>query len=59
VTWWRSRGEEEDAYRRFSDLVDLPLTVLAIAWLPILVVPLLVSLHGGWDSTFNLIDYLI
>jgi len=33
-------GRSQDAYDRFSAAVDGPLTVLAVLWLPVLVVPL-------------------
>ena len=33
-------GRPQDAYDRLSAAVDGPLTVLAVLWLPVLVVPL-------------------
>ena len=33
-------------YDAFTKAVDLPMLVITIAWLPVLVVPLVVQLHG-------------
>jgi hypothetical protein len=41
-----SLGRSRDAYDRFSAAVELPLTVLALLWLPILVLPYIVHLAG-------------
>ena len=32
-------GRSQEAFDRFSDAVEVPLTVLAVLWLPVLVVP--------------------
>jgi voltage-gated potassium channel len=50
---------QADAYERFSSAVELPLTVVGLAWLPILIVPLVTKLHGSVASTFDLIDYVV
>ena len=55
MTVLRSQG----TYDRFAAAVDLPLTVLAIAWLPVLVVPLVVHLSGGTSQSFEVTDYVI
>jgi len=46
-------GRSQDAYDRFSAAVDVPLTVLAVVWLPVLVIPLAVRITPG------LIDLLV
>ena len=51
--------EHLSAYDRFSRSVELPLTVIGIAWLPILVIPLVVQLSGSVAEAFDLIDYLV
>ncbi len=35
------------------------MAVLTLAWLPVLIVPLVVPLHGSVAETFDLIDYSI
>ena len=47
------------AYDRFSAAVDLPLMILALLWLPVLVVPLVAHLSAGVAGTFDVIDYLV
>jgi voltage-gated potassium channel len=54
-----SLARSQDAYDRFSTAVDLPLTVLAVLWLPVLVVPLAVHLPAAVTATFETIDYLV
>lgn len=52
-------GRSQDAYDRFSAAVDVPLTVLAAAWLPVLVVPLVVRVSPGTAGTLDDIDYAV
>jgi voltage-gated potassium channel len=52
-------ARSQDAYDRFSAAVDLPLTILALFWLPILVLPLVIRLPAGVASTFSVIDYMV
>lgn len=52
-------ARSQDAYDRFSAAVGLPLTVLALLWLPVVVVPLVVPLPADVASTFNVIDYVV
>jgi voltage-gated potassium channel len=52
-------ARSQKAYDRFSAVVELPLTILALLWLPILVLPLVASLPAGIADTFNAIDYLV
>jgi voltage-gated potassium channel len=52
----RDRGA---AYERFSRAVDGPLTVLALAMLPLLVLPLVMDLSAGAEAAVLAIDYLI
>lgn len=51
----RSQG----AYDRFSAATDLPLTLLAVLWLPVLVLPLVINLPASVVRMFNLIDLVI
>jgi len=52
-------ARSQDAYDRFSAVVELPLTILALLWLPILVLPLVARLPAGIAGTLNAIDYLV
>jgi voltage-gated potassium channel len=52
-------GRSQDAYDRFSAAVDVPLTVLAVLWLPVLVLPLVIRVRAGLAGTFDAIDYLV
>ena len=52
----RDRGA---AFERFSRAVDGPLTVLALAMIPLIVLPLVMDLSPGPESAVLAIDYLI
>jgi hypothetical protein len=52
----RDRGA---AYERFSRAVDGPLTVLALAMIPLIVLPLVMDLSPGAEAAVLAIDYLI
>jgi voltage-gated potassium channel len=55
----RSLARSQDAYDRFSASVDLPLTVLAIVWLPLLILPLVAHLSPGVSAAIEVVDYTI
>jgi voltage-gated potassium channel len=52
----RDRGE---AFERFSRAVDGPLTVLALAMIPLVVLPLVMDLSPGTEAAVLAVDYLI
>ena len=52
----RDRGA---AFERFSRAVDGPMMILALAMIPLIVVPLIMDLSPGMDRTLVAIDYLI
>src|SRR5437660_3484162 len=52
-------GRSQEAYDRFAAAVELPLTVLALLWLPVLVLPLALQLPGGVTATFEGIDFFV
>jgi voltage-gated potassium channel len=52
-------GRSQDAYDRFCAAVEVPLLVLAVFWLPVLVIPLLARLPADVAGTFDTIDYLV
>jgi voltage-gated potassium channel len=51
--------DRAEAFERFSRAVDGPLTVLALAMVPLIVLPLVVDLSPATESAFLAIDYLI
>jgi voltage-gated potassium channel len=52
-------GRSQDAYDRFAAAVDGPLTVLAVAWLPVLIVPLVVRVSAGTSAALDTVDYAV
>jgi voltage-gated potassium channel len=55
----RRAHRSPEAFEGFSQAVDGPMTVLAVLWLPVLVVPLVVHLSSGVSDAFNAIDYAV
>lgn len=55
----RGLGRSQEAYDRFSTAVDAPLTIAAVIWLPFLIIPLFVRLHGEVAAAFDGVDYTI
>jgi hypothetical protein len=55
----RSVKDRSEAFQRFSRAVDGPMTVLALAMLPLIVVPLVVELSPGQARAVLAVDYLI
>jgi voltage-gated potassium channel len=52
----RDRG---GAFERFSRAVDGPLTVLALAMIPLIVLPVVLDLSPAVEGAFLAVDYLI
>jgi len=50
---------QEVALDRFSARIDSVMTVLALAWLPVLIIPLVTTLHGAVAVTFDALDYFV
>ncbi len=55
----QGQPRSQERYERFAQVVDLPLGVLAILWLPVLVVPLVARLPTGLAESFDAVDYFI
>ena len=55
----RGLGRNEGAYDRYIAATDLPLTLLALLWLPVLLVPYVVNLSPAMSETFNVIDFAV
>jgi len=53
------RGDRGEAFERFSRAVDGPMMVLALAMIPLIVVPVVVDLSSGMDRALLAVDYLI
>lgn len=49
----------QDRYDAFAKAVDVPMLVITLLWLPVLIVPLIVPLHGSMAETFAAIDYTV
>ena len=49
----------QDRYDAFAKAVDVPMLVITLLWLPVLIVPLVVPLHGAMAETFATIDYIV
>ena len=49
----------QDRYDAFAKAVDVPMLVITLLWLPVLIVPLVVPLHGAMAETFATIDYTV
>jgi len=49
-------ARSQAAYDRFSAASDLPLTILAVLWLPVLIIPLVTRLPAAAAATFDGID---
>jgi len=52
-------ARSQEAYDRFSAATNLPLTLLALLWLPLLVLPLVMGLPAGVVRAFNVADLVI
>lgn len=50
---------DREALQRFERATELPLLVLALAMVPLLVLPLLVGLPAGVEAAFEVADWLI
>jgi len=55
----RPNTHDEVALERFSARIDPVMTVLALLWLPVLVVPFVTQLHGSAAVTFEALDYFV
>ena len=51
--------QRQARYDKFSAFVDLPMMVLTLLWLPVLIVPLIWSVHGAVALTLETIDYMV
>jgi uncharacterized membrane protein len=49
----------EHRLEQFSARIDPIMVVLAIIWLPVLVVPIVTNLHGSIALTFDVVDYAV
>lgn len=52
-------GRSQDAYDRFCAAVDGPLTVLAVLWVPVLVVPLVTTVSPATSDALDSVDYAV
>jgi voltage-gated potassium channel len=52
-------ARSEVAFARFSEIVDPPLTILALLWLPVLLLPMVVRLSSGLAGACDAVDYFV
>ena len=52
-------GRNQEAYDRFCNETDMPMMVISVAWLPVLIIPLVANLSPGANETITAIDYAI
>ena len=52
-------ASQDERLRLFSARVDPVMMLLALLWLPVLVVPLVTHLHGWVDVGFAVVDYFV
>jgi voltage-gated potassium channel len=52
-------GRNQEAYDRFCKETDMPMMVISVAWLPVLIIPLVANLSRGANETITAIDYAI
>jgi voltage-gated potassium channel len=52
-------ARSEERLERLSARLDPWMTVLALAWLPVLVIPMVTTLHGSVAVTFDVLDYSV
>jgi voltage-gated potassium channel len=52
-------ANQELRLERFSARIDPIMLVLALLWLPVLIVPLVSTLHGAVATSFEAFDYLV
>lgn len=50
---------QSTAQERFEQYTALPMLVLALAFIPLLIIPFLVDLSAGWEVTFFALDWFI
>jgi voltage-gated potassium channel len=55
----KTMTDRTGAYERFCAAVDGPMAVITLAWVPVLIIPLVVPLHGTMAEAFDGIDYFI
>lgn len=55
----RTLARSQDAYDRFAKAVDGPMMILTILWIPVLIIPLVTSVHGPVDESLVAVDYTI
>lgn len=55
----RRLARNQGAFEHFSAAVELPMVVITVLWLPVVLVPLLVPVHGAASASLAVIDYTV
>jgi voltage-gated potassium channel len=56
---FQTLARDQTAYDGFARAVELPLTILALLWLPVLVLPYIINLSSDVKDTFEAIDLFV
>lgn len=56
---FRRLARNQDAFDRFSAVVELPMMVITVLWLPVVLLPLIRPVHGTMATVFTVIDYTV
>lgn len=56
---FQTLAHDQNAYDHFAKVVEVPLTVLALLWLPVLVLPYVIHLSPEVNETFEAIDLFV
>ncbi len=59
IRGFRTLARDQTAYDGFARAVELPLTILALLWLPVLVLPYIINLSPDVKDTFEAIDLFV
>ncbi len=54
-----SAPRTQERYDAFARLVDTPMLVITVLWLPVLIIPLVAPVHGTVATTLAVIDYTV
>jgi len=52
-------NRSQDRYDRFAEAVDTPMLIITILWLPVLIVPLVTTVHGAVAASLLAVDLTV
>lgn len=51
--------KRSESYARFTSWTDVPMMAVSVLWLPVLLLPMVMSLSSGMQETFSVVDYTV